>query len=136
MPGNNTFKQTGMAEMREAFERFSPDQQVASRRVAKNTADRVLKRARALLGEKTHGSGFTASQLEVTEDAPNKRFIVGANKNLVRKHPWNLMIWLEYGTVHMLARPFMRPAADGERDRYRSEMETETAAAARKTFGA
>jgi HK97 gp10 family phage protein len=132
---NSSFKQTGLAEMRRAAEQFPDDQRAALKGVARATAHRILGRSRQLLGEQTHGTGFTASQLEVTEDEPNKQFLVGANPGLVRRHPWNLMIWLEYGTSKMRARPFMRPAADAEREPYRREMAAASSSAAAKTFG-
>ena len=134
MAGNNTFKQTGLVELRHAVERFSDDQTAALKAVARATAERVLRRERQLLADKTHGEGNTAAALFIEDDSANKRFIV--RFGLIKGRPANLPIWIEYGTVHQAARPFVRPAADAEKEPYRREMEAASAGAARKTFGA
>jgi HK97 gp10 family phage protein len=127
------FTQTGMAEMRQSIEQFSDDQTAALKAVARATAERILSRERQLLASQTHGEGNTADALFIEEDAANKQFIV--RFGLIKKRTANLPLWLEYGTVHMTARPFVRPAADAEKERYRRDMETASASAASKTFG-
>jgi len=116
-----------------AIERFPDDQTAALKAVARATAERILARERQLLAAQTHGEGNTAAALFIEDDSDNKRFIV--RFGLIKNRPANLPIWIEYGTVHQPARPFVRPAADAEKDRYRHEMESASATAAAKTFG-
>ncbi|MEO8678146.1 MAG: hypothetical protein ABI665_03815 [Vicinamibacterales bacterium] len=133
MSGNNSFKQSGVAEMRRQIERFAPDQAAALKAVARETAERILKRERQLLTSQTHGEGNTANALFIEDDSANKRFIVRFGR--IQGRPAHLPIWIEYGTVHQAARPFVRPAADAEVDRYRRDMDAASVAAARKTLG-
>lgn len=147
----STFTQTGLAEMRQAIEQFPAAHTAALRAVAQATAGRVMARAKALLASQTHGTGATAAAITVTEDAANKQFIVSSPgvphptislhtmKRSGRTHTQkvsqnNLPIWLEYGTVHMTARPYMRPAAAAEEAQYARDMENASADAAAKAF--
>lgn len=133
MSAENAFTQTGVAAMRSSIERFSDDQTAALKAVAKVTAGRIHSKAQVLLLRQTRGEGNTADALKITDDSANKQFVV--HFGLIRNRPANLPIWLEYGTVRMAARPFMRPAADEYREKYRSEMAMAAEVAARKTFG-
>lgn len=130
---STSFTQTGREAMVRAIERFPDDQTAALKAVARATAERILARERQLLAAQTHGEGNTAAALFIEDDSDNKRFIV--RFGLIKNRPANLPIWIEYGTVHQPARPFVRPAADAEKDRYRHEMESASATAAAKTFG-
>lgn len=129
---SNSFVQSGVAEMRRSIESFSDDQTAALKAVAFATAARILKRERELLASQTHGEGNTADALYIEDDSANKRFIV--RFGLIKNRPANLPIFLEYGTVHMDARPFVRPAADAEKERYRRDMESASTNAAAKSF--
>lgn len=134
MSDGGTFTQTGVAELKRSIDRFSDDQTAALKAVARATAERILARERQLLSSQTHGAGNTADALFIEEDAANKQLIV--RFGLIKKRPANIPVWLEYGTVQMTARPFIRPAADAEKERYRRDMEAASAAAGIKTFGA
>lgn len=126
------FKQTGVAETLKAIEEFPEAETAALKAVAKVNAGRIHARARLLLAQQTHGEGNTAAALKVSEDAPNRQFVV--EFGLIRNRPAMLPVWIELGTVRMNARPFMRPAADAFRDKYRAEMAMASEVAARKTF--
>lgn len=132
--------------MRAAVQQLPTAVTAALRGVAEATAQRVLANARANLARQTHGTGATAAAINVTEDASNHAFIVASPgvphprfslhrmTRSGRTHTQkvtqnNLPIWLEYGTVHMAARPYMRPAAEAEVDRYRRDMEAASAGA-------
>lgn len=132
---DTTVTTTGLTELKRAIEVFPEKHTAALRAVAKATADRVLANARANLAAQTKGTGALAGFLEVREQAEKKQFVVGANPGLVRVHPWNLMLWLEYGTVRAAARPFMRPAADKERDRYQQDLARASEDIAKGVFG-
>ncbi len=77
-----------------------------------------MARARQILRTTTHGTGKTANSIVVHEFANDKVFLVTVENP---DNP-NLGLWLERGTIHMRARPFMRPAADEVEPSYRSEM--------------
>lgn len=133
MSDGGSFTQTGLAELKQSIERFSDDQTAALKAVARATAERILARERQLLASQTHGEGNTAAALFIEDDSANTRFIV--RFGLIKGRPANLPIWIEYGTVHQPARPFVRPAADAEVERYRRDMEAASATAAAKSFG-
>jgi hypothetical protein len=93
----STFKQTGVAEMRKMINQLPAAVTQACRDVARTTATRVKLDAQRRLLQQMKGEGNTAAALQVTEDAPNKQFIV--HYGLIRGRPANLPIWLEYGTI-------------------------------------
>lgn len=129
---SSAFTQTGVEETRRQIEQFDDDQTAALKAVARATAERILERERALLAAQTHGEGNTAAAIYIEDDSANKRFVV--RFGLIRSRPANLPIWIEYGTVRQPARPFVRPAADAEIERYRHDMAVASEAAARRTF--
>jgi len=132
MPNDSTFTQTGVAELRREIDTFPAAVTETCKSVARTWAGRVKVDAQARLRAQTKGEGNTAAALQVTEDAPNKQYIVGYG--LIRNRPANLPLWLEYGTVRMTARPHMRPAAEAARVGYAREMDTAVVALAQDTF--
>lgn len=132
---SSSFKQTGVTEMRQAIERFSADQTTALRGVAKATAGRIHARAQQLLlSQLKTTTTRLAAAITIEEDADLKQFAVVSRSPVGQ--PTNLNIWNEHGTMKMSARPYMRPSADAEKARYRSDMEAAAVTAARETFGA
>lgn len=87
--------------------------EVQARAKALAPRDRSTKR-----GSHTKGQPHLADSIVVIEDAPHKQFLVRPET------PWlpNLGLWIERGTVHMRANPFMRPAGDAIEASYRREM--------------
>ena len=71
------------------------------------TANAIAREAQARVRRRT---GHTAQQIRVEpmRDGVDTGFIVRANDPATRKH---VESWLEFGTVHMTARPFLFPAA-------------------------
>lgn len=115
---------TGMKELNAAIDRLPQTVTAALRGVAKNSAERIKIRAHDLApvggeprGEHTAGNPHMRDTIAVTEEADKKQFVVGPNT------PWlpELGLWIERGTVHMSARPFMRPAGDEEDSHYKRE---------------
>lgn len=88
--------------------------------VAAATALRVRTRAQQTLRTKTHGTGATANAIGIVEDLPRKQYQVISQAP--GDKPSLLPVWIEYGTRFMDARPYMRPAADAERERYVQNM--------------
>ena len=66
--------------------------------------------ARALANEIHVNERENAKAFDVVSDAPADQ-------------PANLPIWIEFGTIHMRARPYMRPALDAAQDGYKREVE-------------
>ena len=140
----------GLAALRAKVDRF-PDAVTAQlRSVAWRTSRRVMERAKAKVAVDT---GYTKDNIYILEDADKKAFyvmagtdrprvrIVGRTMPSGRFHTQRttlnmLPIWLEYGTVHMAARPFMRPAADAESGRYVQEMRAGAEAVAERELAA
>lgn len=112
---------TGVKEMLAAIETLPAKVTEALRGVASNSAHRIQTRARQRLDELTQGTGATAAEIKVFEEADKKQFLVLSEAPEDR--PANLPTWLEFGTRYMEARPYMRPALDEEQDPYRREME-------------
>lgn len=71
--------------------------------VARDTAERIQRDARARLARQTHGTGQTADAITVEDIRGGYRVFVGPQGN----RPANLPIWLEFGTKRMTARPFL-----------------------------
>jgi HK97 gp10 family phage protein len=110
---------TGLAELKRAIDAFPRTVTLALRGVAWHSARRIRTRAQQILRSKTHGTGKTANSIEVIEE--EKSFLVHVAGDPDR--PANLPLWLERGTRHMAARPYMRPASDEEEPTYKREME-------------
>ncbi len=111
---------TGLKEARAAVEALDVTVVTALKAVAKRTADRIAVNAASMLRSKTHGTGKTAASIRVLDESADKRYVVNVPGDA--SEPANLPLWLERGTRHMVARPFLRPAGDAESARYKSEM--------------
>src|SRR5262249_20790065 len=129
---DSTFTQTGVNELKAAIETFPDDITAACQSVAHKWAGIVKTDAQRRLLSQTKGEGNTAAAMQIVADLPNKEYIVGFG--LIKKRPANLPLWLEYGTIRMNARQFMRPAAEAAREGYRRDMEAVVAQVARTAF--
>ncbi len=131
---------TGMKEMEQAIREFPAAEQAALKEVARQTAEREKATARSLVRVDT---GITRDSIVVTDDSEHHQFLVtvGPTPHPGHKGHWSTYVrdflaWdIELGTKNMAARPFMRPASDQEQERYKSDMESASAAAAQKAFG-
>lgn len=112
--------QTGMADARRTVERLPQVMQSAFRAVAMRSAHRIAANAAAILRQKTKGTGDTAEAIRVVEDSDDQQFLVESKAPQGR--PANLPKWLEFGTVKMSARSYMRPARENEDPRYAEGM--------------
>ncbi len=117
---------TGLKEARAAVERLPQEVVAALKAVAKQTAERIAINAASILRSKTHGTGATAASIRVLDESKYKRFTVNVPGS--PEKPAQLPAWIERGTRHMAARPYLRPAGDAENERYKRDM----AAAAEK----
>ena len=141
---------TGLREMRAASNRLPDELTAALRRVAQRTAQRVQAGARARVAVAT---GWTREHIALRESPADKAFIVSAGtdrprvgiawhtRRSGRSHTQRVTLnmlpsWLEYGTVHMTARPFMRPSTEAERASYVRDMRRETLRVAREVLQA
>ncbi len=140
-----------LAALKAAIDRFPAEVTAALKAVAKASADRIAVHAATILRSKTHGTGATADSIRVLDQSARKRYVVdvpGGPQPTISLHrmkrsgrthtqrvtTWNLPLWLERGTKKMAARPFLRPAADAESDRYKANMRAAAEAAAVKLF--
>ena len=128
MSRSGSVKTTGLAEFKQAVERLPAAVEAACRKVARDTALRVAAEARRRVPVDT---GQTRDSIVVRPRVEQKRYEVEAG-SARHGRAANVAIWLEYGTVKMSARPFMRPALDGEQDRYRRELEAEVSRTAQE----
>ena len=111
---------TGLRELTAGIGRLEATVIERLKLTARASADRIAAEAANILRSKTHGTGRTAASIRVLDESGDKQFVVNCPGN--PDQPANLPLWLERGTRHMSARPFMRPAADAESDRYRRNM--------------
>ncbi len=135
--------------LRAAIDRFPDAVTAALKAVAKASADRIATNAANILRSKTHGTGATAASIRVVDRSANQEYLVEVPGGPIPTISWhrmkrsgrghtqrvtqnNLPFWLERGTVHMAARPFLRPAADAESDRYKANMAAAALAAGLK----
>lgn len=124
---------TGLEETRQAVEALPRAVTLALRAVAWRTSRTVSDLAKANLRRQTHGTGKTADSIHVIEEADEQQFVVVVGGNPDR--PANLPDWLEFGTRHMAARPYIRPAADEAEPAYLREMEQAAVSTVQKALG-
>jgi hypothetical protein len=132
---DSRFTQTGLNEFRAAVVRFPEVVTARLKAVAGATAVRMRDRARSLWRAQRKGAieFGVADAIRIREEADHKRFVV--ESLAPRGRPPMLPAWLEFGTVKMPARPYMRPTSAAEEPRYQSESAAAAEGAARDTFG-
>jgi hypothetical protein len=108
-----------LTALRKQIDTFPSDVIEALRAVAWRTSRRVKDRALEILNAKTGGKADRIVTITIVEDAEQKVFRVIAEGP--SNKPANLALWFEKGTRYMVAKPFLRPAADAEEERHRSE---------------
>ena len=119
----------GLREARAAVEQLPRAVTLALRGVAWQSSRRIQEDAKRRLRAQTHGTGKTADAIVVIEEAEEQQFVIASQGDA--GDAANLPLWLEFGTVKMSARPYMRPSALAESDRYRQEMAKASGDAAR-----
>ncbi len=124
---------TGLRELARAIDRLPDAVTAALKDVARTSAGRIAAHAKSLLRAQTHGTGATADAIAVVEDAAHKQYVVYSPGTADR--PANLPLWLEVGTIHMSARPYLRPAGAAETDHYTTNMTTTAERTAQKVLG-
>lgn len=107
----DTFPATVTAKLRAVAWRKS--------REVKAIASRLAARSQGKRSRLNEGHPHLGDSIVIVEHEKEKEFLV------FPETPWNpnLGLWVERGTVHNQARPFMRPAGDQIDASYRSEME-------------
>lgn len=141
---------TGLAEFKRGVEQLPAAVQTAMRSVAHRTAQKVQALAQRRVPVAT---GYTKDNIHITEEADRNQFTVDAGTDRPRvglalhrstrtgrthtqKVTLNMLpVWLEYGTVKMSARPFMRPAAEESDAGYKRDMEIAAVTAGERTIG-
>lgn len=110
-----------LAGLRKAIETFPAHVIAAFRGVASVTAGRIQRRAIEILNARTRGKASRIAAFTIVDIPQQTKFLVIAEGAIDK--PANLALWFEKGTRFMVARPFLRPAADAEEARWRDEME-------------
>lgn len=133
MADGGSVTMTGLAELRSAVQRLPDDVTSALKTVAHRSAKNIAgDAARLLRGQQKTDAHKLADAIEVVEDAENRQFKVFSRPPLGQ--PTSLTIWNEYGTSKMAARPYMRPAADHERESYVRESEAAAVSVVREAL--
>ena len=136
----STVTETGLDELRAGVNQLPAAVTLALQRVAEGSANRVLMGARQRLlspnpplkrGRESTAANV-AALIEIIEDLPNKQYIVSSQAPA--GNPANTVLWIEYGSVHQAARPYMHPAADAENASYQTSMEDAAVSEAQKVF--
>ena len=135
--------------LRQAIDQFPVAVTAKLRAVAWRASRTVMELAKARVPV---DSGYTKENIHILEQPEKKQFLVipGTDRPRVRialhkssrtgrthtqKVSLNMLPnWLEYGTVYMRARPFMRPAADAVDAVYKREMLDAATKAADEAF--
>lgn len=123
--------------LRSNIERFPAAVTARLRAVAFRKSREVMARAQALVPVDT---GYTKENIHIIEEPEHKQFLVEAGtdrprvrfalrtmkrsgRQFTQKVTLNMLPnWIEFGTVKMRARPFMRPAAAAVEASYQREM--------------
>ncbi len=118
----------GLTQTVAAIQRLPDTVTLALKRVAQGSANQIALQARTRLLSPSPafkrpgpGYGILASGILAREDLPNRQYVVACAAP--PGYPANLPIWVEFGTIHMPARPFMGPAARAESASYVSAVE-------------
>ncbi len=141
MADGGSFTQTGVTEMRRAVEQLPSAVTAALRKVAQASANAILVGARRRLLSpapplkcgRVSTAAHVAALIEVVEDLPNKQYRVISNSP--SGTPGNDVLWIEYGTQHQVARPYMTPTAKDEEPTYLKNSAQAAADAATKVLG-
>ena len=141
---------TGLEELRRSVDRLPADTTAQLQSVAWRASRNIMQGAQSRVAVK---SGYTQRNIHIIEDLPNRQYIVNAGTDRPRvrfalrrlkrsgrvstqRVTVNMVPWyLEFGTVRMAARPFMRPAADAELPSYVRNVEGAIDTLMRKVFG-
>lgn len=133
---------TGLKETRDELRALPAAVTARLRAVANRSGQRVLARARENLRRQTKGTGALADAIFVFEDVAAKQVRVNsmAPQNRIKngkliEPPLNVPIWVEFGTQHMAARPYLGPALFDEQDAYLRESEAAAVGAVKEIFG-
>lgn len=111
---------TGLAELKRAIETLPADVTAALRSVAWRKSREALAIAKSTLRSKLKTPAHKLiDNIEIIEQADKKQFVVISQAP--DDQPANLPLWVERGTRHMAARPYIRPAADAIDASYKSE---------------
>lgn len=126
----------GLDELKKLADALPAEVSAQLRSIAQRTAYRIMQRAKSLVPVAT---GYTRDNIHVIDEADKHRYVVEAgtdrprvlisghtSKRSGRFHTQRVTLnmlpnWIEYGTRFQVARPFMRPASDAERDQYERE---------------
>lgn len=115
--------------MRKAVEQLPRAVTLALRAVAFRVSRTVYADAKQrLIAQQKTPSRKLANAMHIEEHESEKAFEVISDAP--SDQPANLPTWIEFGTVKMEARPYMRPALDHANAGYRRDMETASIEAA------
>lgn len=113
---------TGLKELENGIRVLPESVTKALRQVAMITATRVMERAKPRTPYDPQHRDVKRPHLrdtyKIVPDDANKQFKVEVGGTVLPMLP----VWLEFGTAHMTARPFLRPAADAEEQQYKQAM--------------
>jgi len=130
----DAFKVTGRAELLRDLEQLPADLLAQQRTIARRSAQNIQGDARRRLRQRQKTSAHElADHIEVHEDAANS--MVSTISFPPGNQPANVTIWNEHGTSTMDARPYMRPAADAERENYARQNESMLTRLLQRIFG-
>lgn len=111
---------TGLEELKRAIDQLPADVTAALRAVAFRKSREAMAIAKSMLRSKLKTPAHKLiDNIEIIENAEKKEFVVISQAP--DDQPANLPLWVERGTRHMAARPYIRPAGDAINESYKSE---------------
>jgi HK97 gp10 family phage protein len=133
MPDAGSVTVTGLEAVRQAVQTLPEDVRQALHRVAVATATRVQAAAKATLASQLKTSRHALiDAITVADDAEHHQVQVRSAPPPGQDRM--LPMFVEYGTVKMSARPYMRPAADGVAAQYFFDVDKASTAVVRKAI--
>lgn len=129
---SSSFTETGTAELLAAIMDYPAAEEASLSAVAEQQATQIAAEAKATL----------AAQLEtprhalidaITIEPGDHRYTVSSAPPA--GEPAMLPAWIEYGTIHMHARPYMRPPGDRAKTSCKAEMTAAVGTTAAAIFG-